>query len=285
MGEDEQSLHHILHKTGVILYYEHTSDMLIAAGGCITCSTKACLLLVLWLYPLCPSGWCFPGILPQASALTLQSSLKIKPRLGNFLGSPVVKTPCFQCRGRGFDPWVGNWNPLAGVQTLARPLLQLRIPPARDLTSQSIMPDPYCCDRQPLQCNQKEEKSEMGSSPSDPLRPFSRQPASPHSLLAILTSHLFFRCIKSFPIRGSKGLQFLLLQRGFIQFRRVVSLWFSFAFNTVSSQRTISVTMAKAIFAATHPPRDTLCVTLLEILHSPCHQYSKSFCEIFFTAY
>ena len=189
MGEDEQSLHHILHKTGVILYYEHTSDMLIAAGGFITCSTKACLLLVLWLYPLCPSGWCFPGILPQASALTLQSSLKIKPRLGNFLGSPVVKTPCFQCRGRGFDPWVGNWNPLAGVQTLARPLLQLRIPPARDLTSQSIMPDPYCCDRQPLQCNQKEEKSEMGSSPSDPLRPFSQQPASPHSLLAILTSH------------------------------------------------------------------------------------------------
>ena len=195
--------------------------------------------LVLWLYSLCPSGWCFPGILPQASALTLQSSLRIKPRLGNFLGSPVVKTPCFQCRGHGFDPWVGNWNPLAGVQTPARPLLQLRIPPARDLTSQSIMLDPYCCERQPLQCSQKEEKSEMGSSPSAPLRPFSQQPASPHSLLAVLTFHLFFRCIKSFPIRGSKGLQFLLLPRGFIQFHSAVSLWLSFAFNTVSSQRTI----------------------------------------------
>ena len=23
-------------------------------------------------------------------------------------GGPVVKTPCFQCRGCGFDPWSGN---------------------------------------------------------------------------------------------------------------------------------------------------------------------------------
>ena len=26
----------------------------------------------------------------------------------DFPGSPVVKTPCFQCRGCGFDPWSGN---------------------------------------------------------------------------------------------------------------------------------------------------------------------------------
>ena len=26
----------------------------------------------------------------------------------DFLESPVVKTPCFQCRGRGFDPWWEN---------------------------------------------------------------------------------------------------------------------------------------------------------------------------------
>ena len=26
----------------------------------------------------------------------------------DFPGSPVVKTPCFHCRGRRFDPWVGN---------------------------------------------------------------------------------------------------------------------------------------------------------------------------------
>ena len=27
---------------------------------------------------------------------------------GDFPGSPVVKTPCFHCRGHGFDPWSGN---------------------------------------------------------------------------------------------------------------------------------------------------------------------------------
>ena len=26
----------------------------------------------------------------------------------DFPGGPVVKTPRFQCRGRGFDPWSGN---------------------------------------------------------------------------------------------------------------------------------------------------------------------------------
>ena len=26
----------------------------------------------------------------------------------NFPGGPVVKTPCFQRRGRRFDPWLGN---------------------------------------------------------------------------------------------------------------------------------------------------------------------------------
>ena len=29
----------------------------------------------------------------------------------DFLGSPVVKTPCFQCRGQGFNPWSGNYDP------------------------------------------------------------------------------------------------------------------------------------------------------------------------------
>ena len=28
-----------------------------------------------------------------------------KNLLKEFPGGPVVKTPCFQCRGRGFDPW------------------------------------------------------------------------------------------------------------------------------------------------------------------------------------
>ena len=28
--------------------------------------------------------------------------------LGELPGSPVVRTPCFHCRGPGFDPWLGN---------------------------------------------------------------------------------------------------------------------------------------------------------------------------------
>ena len=28
--------------------------------------------------------------------------------LWDFPGSPVVKTPCFHCRGLGFDPWPGG---------------------------------------------------------------------------------------------------------------------------------------------------------------------------------
>ena len=27
---------------------------------------------------------------------------------GDFPGGPVVKTPCFQCRGHRFDSWSGN---------------------------------------------------------------------------------------------------------------------------------------------------------------------------------
>ena len=29
----------------------------------------------------------------------------------DFRGSPVVKTPCFHCRGYGLDPWSGNQDP------------------------------------------------------------------------------------------------------------------------------------------------------------------------------
>ena len=32
----------------------------------------------------------------------------IKIRKGNFVGDSVVKTPSFQCRGHGFNPWSGN---------------------------------------------------------------------------------------------------------------------------------------------------------------------------------
>ena len=31
--------------------------------------------------------------------------------LEDFPCGPVVRTPCFQCRGCGFDPWSGNKDP------------------------------------------------------------------------------------------------------------------------------------------------------------------------------
>ena len=37
----------------------------------------------------------------------------IKSRIGDFPGGPVVRTQCFQCRGRTFDPWSGNKIPHA----------------------------------------------------------------------------------------------------------------------------------------------------------------------------
>ena len=35
----------------------------------------------------------------------------------NFPGGPVAKTLCPQCRGPGFNPWSGNWIPLATTET------------------------------------------------------------------------------------------------------------------------------------------------------------------------
>ena len=32
----------------------------------------------------------------------------VKQAASDFPGDPVVKTMCFQCRGRGFDPWSGD---------------------------------------------------------------------------------------------------------------------------------------------------------------------------------
>ena len=43
--------------------------------------------------------------MPNSSHLTPQ---KKKYGLQDFPGSPVVKTPHFQCRGHGFSLWSGN---------------------------------------------------------------------------------------------------------------------------------------------------------------------------------
>ena len=49
------------------------------------------------------SGKAFPCPLSLA-VLDFQSLLSLV-----FPGSPVVKTPCFQCRGHGFNPYLGNY--------------------------------------------------------------------------------------------------------------------------------------------------------------------------------
>ena len=41
-------------------------------------------------------------------------SFKIKS-ISDFPGSPVVKTLCSQCRRHGFNPWLGNKNPICHV--------------------------------------------------------------------------------------------------------------------------------------------------------------------------
>ena len=37
--------------------------------------------------------------------------------IGSFSGDPVAKTLYSQCRGPGFDPWLGNKIPHAAIKT------------------------------------------------------------------------------------------------------------------------------------------------------------------------
>ena len=46
---------------------------------------------------------------------TLSSLSSRIPVSGDFPGSPVVKTLCFQCRVFGFDPWLENQDPTGCV--------------------------------------------------------------------------------------------------------------------------------------------------------------------------
>ena len=36
----------------------------------------------------------------------IHSDRSLKERFQDFLGGPVAKTSCYQCRGCGFDPWL-----------------------------------------------------------------------------------------------------------------------------------------------------------------------------------
>ena len=48
--------------------------------------------------------------------ILLREMLNLKISLWEFPGRPVVKTPCFQCWGYGFNPWLGNQDPASLVQ-------------------------------------------------------------------------------------------------------------------------------------------------------------------------
>ena len=53
------------------------------------------------------SNNCFQGLgIPEEGQM--QHTSPSKPERVDFPGGPVVKTPCCQCRGPRFDPWLGN---------------------------------------------------------------------------------------------------------------------------------------------------------------------------------
>ena len=50
------------------------------------------------------------------SRVNLKSNLTgVLIRRRDFPGGPVVKNPCFQCKGCGFDPWPGNYDPTCSM--------------------------------------------------------------------------------------------------------------------------------------------------------------------------
>ena len=48
------------------------------------------------------------GLISKIDTWLTQLNIRKANNLGNFPGGPVAKTPCFQCRGSGFDPWSEN---------------------------------------------------------------------------------------------------------------------------------------------------------------------------------
>ena len=43
-----------------------------------------------------------------SSCLKIRKISWLKVKMRDFSGDPVVKTPCFLCKGHRFDPWSGN---------------------------------------------------------------------------------------------------------------------------------------------------------------------------------
>ena len=58
-------------------------------------------------FKLCP---CSPSPVPGGVLVSVLRKSRAGVK-GDFPGGPVVKTPCFQCRGHKFNPWLGNEDP------------------------------------------------------------------------------------------------------------------------------------------------------------------------------
>ena len=60
-----------------------------------------------------------PKVGPMPESHKNESGIKLyfKSESGNSPGGPVVKTPCSQGRGPGFDSWLGNRLPYATTKT------------------------------------------------------------------------------------------------------------------------------------------------------------------------
>ena len=78
------------------------------------------------------------------------STIKIK-YAWDFPGGPVVKTLRFHCRGRGFDPWLGNQDPTCCMvwqekeKPTNQPTNKKKI--KYDLVFQSVKSDRNSCNR------------------------------------------------------------------------------------------------------------------------------------------
>ena len=59
---------------------------------------------------MCVCVWCSLEVLKEAEVPEGNDSLSLTQTGGeDFPGGPGVKTPCFHCRGHGFDPWTGKF--------------------------------------------------------------------------------------------------------------------------------------------------------------------------------
>ena len=100
----------------------HTPNRLPPQGPrpCCSLTRKRCSSRIqIWAMraPSLPTGVCTYVTFSEQPSLTSQGELAQNrawhrsAQGTDFPGSPVVGTPCFHCRGQGFDPWSGNSDP------------------------------------------------------------------------------------------------------------------------------------------------------------------------------